>query len=102
MTHRTLVLFLRAPQLGTGKRRLAREIGNVAALRFERAMMVRVESTLNVVVNGAGSSSAVPQPSSNATRFSASKRPLSLLAAPRPLRGLTVAGISMAPIMPRL
>ena len=54
-----------------------------------RAMIVRVESTVNVVVNGAGSSSAVPQPSSNATRLSASKRPLSLLAAPRPLRGLT-------------
>ena len=52
-------------------------------------MIVRVESTVNVVVSGAGSSSAVPQPSSNATRLSASKRPLSLLAAPRPLRGLT-------------
>ena len=39
MTHRTLVLFLRTPQLGTGKRRLARDIGDVAALRFERAMI---------------------------------------------------------------
>jgi hypothetical protein len=37
--HRTLVLFLRAPQLGTGKRRLARDIGDVAALRFERVMI---------------------------------------------------------------
>jgi uncharacterized protein len=36
---RTLVLFVRAPQLGTGKRRLARDIGDVAALRFERAMI---------------------------------------------------------------
>jgi uncharacterized protein len=36
---RTLVLFLRVPQLGTGKRRLARDIGDVAALRFERAMI---------------------------------------------------------------
>ena len=37
--HRTLVLFLRAPRLGTGKRRLARDIGDIAALRFERAMI---------------------------------------------------------------
>ena len=36
---RTLVLFVRAPQLGTGKRRLARDIGDIAALRFERAMI---------------------------------------------------------------
>src|SRR3954471_9414409 len=64
-----------------------------------RAMIVRVESTVNVVVNGIGSSSDVPQPSSNATRRSASKRPLSLLAAPRPLRGLPVAGISMPPMI---
>jgi uncharacterized protein len=39
MTHRTLVLFVRAPQLGTGKRRLAGEIGDIAAVRFERAMI---------------------------------------------------------------
>ena len=39
MTHRTLVLFVRAPQLGTGKRRLARDIGDIAALRFERTMI---------------------------------------------------------------
>jgi hypothetical protein len=37
--HRTLVLFLRVPRLGTGKRRLARDIGDVAALRFQRAMI---------------------------------------------------------------
>jgi hypothetical protein len=36
---RTLVLFVRAPRLGTGKRRLAREIGEIAALRFEQAMI---------------------------------------------------------------
>ena len=64
-------------------------------------MIVRVEATVNVVVSGTGSSSAVPQPSSNGIRFSVSKRPLSLLAAPRPLRGLTVAGRSMSLIMHR-
>ena len=36
---RHLVLFVRAPQLGRGKRRLARSIGDVAAARFERAML---------------------------------------------------------------
>jgi uncharacterized protein len=36
---RTLVLFVRAPLLGTGKRRLARDIGDVAALRFEQSMI---------------------------------------------------------------
>jgi hypothetical protein len=36
---RTLVLFVRLPLLGTGKRRLARDIGDVAALRFERSMI---------------------------------------------------------------
>jgi hypothetical protein len=36
---RTLVLFVRAPLLGSGKRRLAHDIGDVAALRFERAMI---------------------------------------------------------------
>ncbi len=39
---RHLVLFVRAPQLGRGKRRLARAIGDVAALRFERMMMARL------------------------------------------------------------
>ena len=33
-----LVLFVRAPQLGRGKRRLARAIGDVATVRFERVM----------------------------------------------------------------
>jgi rSAM/selenodomain-associated transferase 1 len=36
---RHLVLFVRAPQLGGGKRRLARAIGDVATLRFERLMI---------------------------------------------------------------
>src|SRR5262245_46388331 len=36
---RTLVLFVRAPALGRGKRRLAREIGDLAAVRFERQML---------------------------------------------------------------
>lgn len=36
---RHLVLFVRAPQRGVGKRRLARDIGDGAALRFERAML---------------------------------------------------------------
>ena len=37
-----LIVFARAPVLGTGKRRLARDIGDVAALRFERLMLARV------------------------------------------------------------
>ena len=37
----TLILFVRIPRLGVGKRRLAREIGDVAALRFERLMLAR-------------------------------------------------------------
>ncbi|HEY3909313.1 MAG TPA: TIGR04282 family arsenosugar biosynthesis glycosyltransferase [Stellaceae bacterium] len=36
---RQLVLFVRAPALGRGKRRLAGEIGDLAAVRFERAMI---------------------------------------------------------------
>jgi uncharacterized protein len=36
------VLFLRAPALGRGKRRLAAAIGDVAALRFERLMLARL------------------------------------------------------------
>jgi uncharacterized protein len=36
---RHLVLFVRAPELGHGKRRLAREIGDVATVRFERLML---------------------------------------------------------------
>jgi rSAM/selenodomain-associated transferase 1 len=35
----TLVLFVREPRYGVGKRRLARDIGDGAALRFERAML---------------------------------------------------------------
>jgi rSAM/selenodomain-associated transferase 1 len=38
---RTLILFARAPRLGTGKKRLARDIGALAALRFERLMLAR-------------------------------------------------------------
>jgi uncharacterized protein len=34
-----LILFFRAPLLGTGKRRLARSIGDVAAVHFERLML---------------------------------------------------------------
>lgn len=39
---RTLILFVRAPRLDAGKRRLARQIGNLAALRFERLMIARL------------------------------------------------------------
>jgi uncharacterized protein len=39
MPRRTLILFVRVPALGAGKRRLAREIGDVAAVRFERLMI---------------------------------------------------------------
>lgn len=39
MRRRHLVLFARAPQLGRGKRRLADEVGDIGALRFERAML---------------------------------------------------------------
>jgi len=39
MTRRHLVLFVRAPRWGVGKRRLARDIGDAAALRFERGML---------------------------------------------------------------
>ncbi|HWB51833.1 MAG TPA: TIGR04282 family arsenosugar biosynthesis glycosyltransferase [Stellaceae bacterium] len=37
----TVILFVRVPRLGVGKRRLARDIGDVAALRFERLMLAR-------------------------------------------------------------
>ena len=36
---RYVIVFARAPALGTGKRRLARDIGDVAAMRFERQML---------------------------------------------------------------
>jgi uncharacterized protein len=39
LMRRHLILFVRAPLLGTGKRRLARDIGDVAAVRFERLMI---------------------------------------------------------------
>jgi rSAM/selenodomain-associated transferase 1 len=39
MTGGHLVLFVRTPRWGVGKRRLARDIGDGAALRFERAML---------------------------------------------------------------
>jgi rSAM/selenodomain-associated transferase 1 len=39
---RNLVVFARAPALGSGKRRLARDIGGLAALRFERLMLARL------------------------------------------------------------
>jgi rSAM/selenodomain-associated transferase 1 len=39
MTRRHLVLFVREPRLGTGKRRLATDVGDATALRFERAML---------------------------------------------------------------
>ncbi len=58
-------------------------------------MIVRVASTDSVVATRAGSPAPEPQPSSNATRRSLSKRPVALLAAPRPLRGSLMAGISM-------
>jgi rSAM/selenodomain-associated transferase 1 len=38
----TLILFARAPRLGTVKRRLAREIGDIAALRFTRNQLLRL------------------------------------------------------------
>jgi len=39
MSRRHLVLFVRAPRFGMGKRRLARDVGDCAALCFERAML---------------------------------------------------------------
>jgi uncharacterized protein len=39
MTRRHLVLFLREPRYGVGKRRLARDVGDGAALRFARTML---------------------------------------------------------------
>jgi hypothetical protein len=38
---RTLILFFREPRLGAGKKRLARDIGAVAAVSFERQMLAR-------------------------------------------------------------
>ena len=39
---RHLVIMARAPRLGTGKRRLARDLGALAAWRFQRRMLGRV------------------------------------------------------------
>lgn len=39
---RHLILFVRLPRLGAGKKRLARDIGAVAALRFQRLMLARL------------------------------------------------------------
>jgi rSAM/selenodomain-associated transferase 1 len=38
----TVVVFARAPRLGAVKRRLARDIGDRAALRFHRSTMIRL------------------------------------------------------------
>jgi rSAM/selenodomain-associated transferase 1 len=42
----TVILFVRAPRLGTVKRRLAAGIGQVAALRFYRGQLTRLVRTL--------------------------------------------------------
>lgn len=39
---RHLILFVRVPRLGAGKRRLARDIGDMEALRFQRLMLARL------------------------------------------------------------
>src|SRR5438067_1173967 len=39
---RHLILFVRAPAYGSGKRRLARDIGDSVALRFERLLLARL------------------------------------------------------------
>ena len=39
---RHLVVFTRLPRLGTGKRRLAADIGPIAALRFQRATLATI------------------------------------------------------------
>jgi len=41
MMRRTLILFVRLPRPGVGKKRLALDVGTVAALRFERLMLAR-------------------------------------------------------------
>ena len=59
-----------------------------------RVITLREVSTPTVVLNG-GSSSRLCQPSSKATRASASKRPLALDCAPRPrLRSRSMATAS--------
>lgn len=49
--HGVLILFARAPALGRGKRRLARDIGDVGALRFYRGALAR---TLRLVAREEG------------------------------------------------
>src|SRR5204863_9856325 len=46
LMRRHLILFVRAPLLGVGKRRLAREIGDVAAVRFEQLMIALLQRRL--------------------------------------------------------
>jgi rSAM/selenodomain-associated transferase 1 len=43
----TVIVFARAPRLGTVKRRLARDIGDRAALRFHRATLTTLLRTLH-------------------------------------------------------
>ena len=103
----------RQAEIGVARPRIAIDAAVLAAaIRVDRA----VEADIGRVVAGddrarridAETSSRAaparprptPQPSSNATRSSLSKRPLALLAAPRPLRGRGLAGISMPRIMP--
>ena len=40
--HRHLVIFARQPRLGVGKRRLAADVGDLAALRFGRYALERL------------------------------------------------------------
>ncbi len=42
MTRDTVIVFARAPRLGTVKRRLARDVGDRAALRFYQANLARL------------------------------------------------------------
>src|ERR1700733_3204877 len=56
-----------------------------------RAMILRVASTVTVVLNG-GNSSKPCQPSSKATRASGSKRPEAFDSVPRPRRRSRAAG----------
>lgn len=43
---RRLVVFARRPRLGQGKRRLAREVGELEALRFQRFALQRLVRAL--------------------------------------------------------
>lgn len=45
-SRRHLVIFARRPSLGVGKRRLARDVGDVEALRFARSTLSRLTRTL--------------------------------------------------------